>query len=253
MVNGWKRYISYKKMTAMEYYNKEFCIEVWGDYACFTRPEMKVERVSYDVITPSAARAVFEAIFWKPAIRWNVTKIEVLEPIKWMSVRRNEVGAVMSERSPQLFIEDNRQQRAGLFLRDVRYRLFAQLEYINPLHRKPHRHTAPDELTDPEEKQLLSKDENPGKYNAMFERRALKGQCFNQPYLGCREFSAHFRLVENPESEKKPAITETRELGFMLYDMDFTNEKDPQAMFFRAKMVDGIINVPPKESEEVRK
>jgi CRISPR-associated protein Cas5d len=240
-------------MTAMEYYNKEFCIEVWGDYACFTRPEMKVERVSYDVITPSAARAVFEAIFWKPAIRWNVTKIEVLQPIKWMSVRRNEVGAVMSERSPQLFIEDNRQQRAGLFLRDVRYRLFAQLEYINPLHRKPHRHTAPDELTDPEEKQLLSKDENPGKYNAMFERRALKGQCFNQPYLGCREFSAHFRLVENPESEKKPAITETRELGFMLYDMDFTDEKNPQAMFFRAKMVDGIINVPPKESEEVRK
>jgi CRISPR-associated protein Cas5d len=252
-VNGWKKYISYKKMTAMEYYNKEFCIEVWGDYACFTRPEMKVERVSYDVITPSAARAVFEAIFWKPAIRWNVTKIEVLEPIKWMSVRRNEVGAVMSERSPQLFIEDNRQQRAGLFLRDVRYRLFAQLEYINPLHRKPHRHIAPDELTDPDEKQLLGKDENPGKYNAMFERRALKGQCFNQPYLGCREFSAHFRLVENPESEKKPAITETRELGFMLYDMDFTNEKDPQAMFFRAKMVDGIINVPPKESEEVRK
>lgn len=237
----------------MEYYNKEFCIEVWGDYACFTRPEMKVERVSYDIITPSAARAVFEAIFWKPAIRWKVTKIEVLEPIKWISVRRNEVGAVMSERSPHLFIEDNRQQRAGLFLRDVRYRLFAQLEYISPLHRKPHRHTALDELTDPDEKQLLGKDENPSKYNAMFERRALKGQCFNQPYLGCREFSAHFRLVENPESEMKPAITETRELGFMLYDMDFTNEKDPQAMFFRAQMVDGIINVPPKESEEVRK
>jgi CRISPR-associated protein Cas5d len=237
----------------MEYYNKEFCIEVWGDYACFTRPEMKVERVSYDVITPSAARAVFEAIFWKPAIRWIVTKIEVLEPIKWMSVRRNEVGAVMSERSPHLFIEDNRQQRAGLFLRDVRYRLYAELEYINQNNRKQHTHATPDILIDPEEKQLVSKDENPGKYNAMFERRARKGQCFNQPYLGCREFSAHFRLVEDPEMEAKKPIPETSELGFMLYDMDFTNEKDPQAMFFKVKMNNGIIIVPPKHSEEVRK
>ena len=237
----------------MDFYNKEFCIEVWGDYACFTRPEMKVERVSYDVITPSAARAVFEAIFWKPAICWNVTKIEVLEPIKWVSVRRNEVGAVMSERSPHLFIEDNRQQRAGLFLRDVRYRLYAELEYIIPNNRKQQRQATPDELIDPEEKQLIGKDENPGKYNAMFERRARKGQCFNQPYLGCREFSAHFRLVENSEKGEKPAIAETRELGFMLYDMDFTNEKDPKAMFFRAKMDNGVIIVPPKESEEVRK
>src|SRR5690554_844621 len=102
----------------MEYYNKQFCIEVWGDYACFTRPEMKVERVSYDVITPSAARAVFEAIFWKPAIQWKVKKIEVLNPIRWISVRRNEVGKLMSPQSKQIFIEDDRQQRAGLFLRD---------------------------------------------------------------------------------------------------------------------------------------
>jgi CRISPR-associated protein Cas5d len=237
----------------MEFYNKEFCLEVWGDYACFTRPEMKVERVSYDVITPSAARAVFDAIFWKPAIQWNVTKIEVLEPIRWVSVRRNEVGSVMSERSLHLFIEDNRQQRAGLFLRDVRYRLYAELEYINPHNRKPHSHTTPDELTDPEETQLLGKDENPGKYNAIFERRARKGQCFNQPYLGCREFSAHFRLVEHPEKEEKKPISDSPDLGFMLYDMDFTNEKDPKAMFFRAKMDKGVIIVPPKESEEVRK
>lgn len=240
-------------LNIMEYYNKEFCIEVWGDYACFTRPEMKVERVSYDVITPSAARAVFEAIFWKPAIHWNVTKMEILEPIKWMSVRRNEVGAVMSERSPNLFIEDNRQQRAGLFLRYVRYRLYAELEYINPNNRKQHKHATPDELIDPEEKQLIGKDENPGKYNAMFERRARKGQCFNQPYLGCREFSAHFRLVENPEKEEKRAIAETRDLGFMLYDMDFTNEKEPNAMFFRVQMNNGVVIVPPKDSEEVRK
>lgn len=237
----------------MEHYNKEFCIEVWGDYACFTRPEMKVERVSYDVITPSAARAVFEAIFWKPAIQWNVTKIEVLEPIKWMSVRRNEVGAIMSERSPHLFIEDNRQQRAGLFLRNVRYRLYAELDYINPNNRKLHKLATSDVLIDPEEKQLISKDENPGKYNAMFERRVRKGQCFNQPYLGCREFSAHFRWVENPEMEVQKPIPDSSELGFMLYDMDFTNEKDPQAMFFKAKMNNGVIIVPPKHSEEVRK
>ena len=237
----------------MEHYNKEFCIEVWGDYACFTRPEMKVERVSYDVITPSAARAVFEAIFWKPAIRWDITKLEVLEPIKWISVRRNEVGAVMSERSPHLFIEDNRQQRAGLFLRDVRYRLHAELVYINPNNRRQNNRATSDDLVDPEEKQLIAKDENPGKYNAMFERRARKGQCFNQPYLGCREFSAHFRFVENPEKEGKPTINETRDLGFMLYDMDFTNEKEPNAMFFRVQMNQGIIIVPPKDSEEVRK
>lgn len=237
----------------MEYYNKEFCIEVWGDYACFTRPEMKVERVSYDVITPSAARAVFEAIFWKPAIRWIVTKIEVLEPIKWISVRRNEVGALMSDRSPHLFIEDNRQQRAGLFLRDVRYRLYAQLEYINPIDRKIHPYGTPEQLIDTEEKQLLGKDENPGKYNAMFERRARKGQCFNQPYLGCREFSAHFKFIDNPESECRNPITDNIELGFMLYDMDFTDDKDTKAMFFRAKMTNGVIIVPPKESEEVRK
>lgn len=237
----------------MEYHNKEFCIEVWGEYACFTRPEMKVERVSYDVITPSAARSLFEAIFWKPAIRWNVTKIEVLNPIKWISVRRNEVGAVMSERSQHLFIEDNRQQRAGLFLRDVHYRLYAELEFVNPKNRKQHVRVVNEALIDNEERELISKDENPGKYNAMFERRARKGQCFNQPYLGCREFSAHYRLVENPQNEAKKPIDENRELGFMLYDMDFTNPENPQAMFYRPQMKQGVINVPPKDSEEVRK
>jgi CRISPR-associated protein Cas5d len=237
----------------MDFTNKEFCLEVWGDYACFTRPEMKVERVSYDVITPSAARAVFEAIFWKPAIHWNVTKIEVLAPIKWISVRRNEVGKLMSPQTKQIFIEGDRQQRAGLFLRDVRYRLYAELEYIHPDKRKTNSRSVSNELVDFEESSLWAKDENPGKYNAMFERRARKGQCFNQPYLGCREFSANFCLIDKPEEEEIKAIPESRELGFMLYDMDFTNEKDPQAMFFRASMVDGVILVPPKESEEVRK
>lgn len=235
----------------MEYYNKQFCIEVWGDYACFTRPEMKVERVSYDVITPSAARAVFEAIFWKPAIQWKVKKIEILNPIRWISVRRNEVAKLMSPQSKQIFIEEDRQQKAGLFLRDVVYRLYAEMEFISPKNRKFNE--TPDELKDREEETILKSTENPGKYNAMFERRAKKGQCFNQPYLGCREFSCNFRLIENPEKEEKCSIDETRDLGFMLYDMDFTDEKDPKPMFFRVQLNHGVIEVPPVDSEEVRR
>ena len=104
---------------------KGFCLEVSGDFACFTRPEMKVERVSYDVITPSAARAIFDAILWKPAICWHVERIDVLNPVRWESVRRNEVGARMSPRTEGIFIEDQRQQRAGLFLRDVAYTIHA--------------------------------------------------------------------------------------------------------------------------------
>lgn len=236
----------------MEYSNKEFCLEVWGDFACFTRPEMKVERVSYDVITPSSARSIFEAIFWKPAIKWQIKKIEVLNPINWITVRRNEVGALMSDRTSHLFIEDNRQQRAGLLLKDVRYRIYAELIFVRPSERVQTFRSIPDELVDKEEKELHKKDENPGKYNAMFERRARKGQCFNQPYLGCREFSANFKLVDTNLSLKDP-INESRDLGFMLYDMDFTNLKDPQAMFFRAQMEKGVIIVPPVDSEEVRK
>ena len=235
----------------MEYYNKQFCIEVWGDYACFTRPEMKVERVSYDVITPSAARAVFEAIFWKPAIQWKVKKIEVLNPISWISVRRNEVGKLMSDKSKEIFIEEDRQQRAGLFLRDVAYRLYAEMEFI-PL-RSRNRHETPDELKDQEEETIQRSTENPGKYNAMFERRAKKGQCFNQPYLGCREFSGNFRFVEQPDKEEDQPVNETRDLGFMLYDMDFTDEKDPKPMFFRVQLNHGVIEVPPIDSEEVRR
>lgn len=235
----------------MEFYNKEFCLEVTGEYACFTRPEMKVERVSYDVITPSAARAIFEAILWKPAIRWRITRIEVLNPIKWVSVRRNEVGSTMSPRSEHLFIEAQRQQRAGLFLRDVKYRLYAELEFVPPHKRAKVKTSSPESLVDGEEKEILRRDENPGKYNAMFERRAKKGQCINQPYLGCREFSAHFKLIENPEKGK--GIEVSTDLGWMLYDMDFTQEKNPQAMFYRAEMKEGVIIVPPVESEEVRK
>ena len=230
----------------MEYTDKEFCLEVWGDIACFTRPELKVERVSYDVITPSAARAIFEAIFWKPAVRWQVTKIEVLNPIRWISVRRNEVGALAS-RNP-IYIEEKRQQKNTLMLQDVSYRIWAKLEFIPQWKRKETRSTT----IDAEEADLLRKDENPGKYNAMFERRAGKGQCFNQPYLGTRECSCSFKLV-NPEAEALEApINETRDLGLMLYDMDFeASLKNPPAMFFRAKMESGVIMVPPKDSEEV--
>lgn len=256
------------------YDHKPFCLEVWGDYACFTRPEMKVERVSYDVPTPSAVRAVFEAIFWKPAIRWQPTRIEVLNPIKWISVRRNEVSFIASN-TTGFFVDEignngkpkHRQQRAGLFLKDVRYRFFAVLEYIPLNQRKNNKHTmVPEFIWDPEEKQFMQEeikdwetksgsttnDETPGKYLAMFERRGKKGQCFNQPYLGTREFSCSFRLVENHEVEQE-AISETRDLGFMLYDMDFTDLENPQPMFFRAEMKNGAVSIPVRDSEEVRR
>jgi CRISPR-associated protein Cas5d len=207
-----------------------FCLEVSGDYACFTRPEMKVERVSYDVMTPSAARSVFEAILWKPAIRWEVRRIEVLKSIRWISVRRNEVASKASVRNAQvamnaghgnlaLYIEEERQQRAGLFLRDVAYRLHADLLPVGP-----------DAAT------------NPLKYREMFQRRAEKGQCINQPYLGCREFAARFRLVTESAGEV-PALAESRDLGWMLYDMDFNNPADPRPRFFRAELQCGVIDL----------
>ncbi|MCR5394265.1 MAG: type I-C CRISPR-associated protein Cas5c [Bacteroidales bacterium] len=226
----------------MEYFDKEFCLEVWGPIACFTRPELKVERVSYDVITPSAARAIFESIFWKPAIHWQVTKIEVLNEIRWTSIRRNEVGAVASK--TPIYIEEKRQQKNTLMLRDVRYRIHALLQFIPKAKRKT------------EDLDLFAdiehNDENPGKYNAMFERRAGNGQCFNQPYLGTRECAASFRLVKPEKEALEAPIQESRDLGIMLYDMDFeANLKNPPAMFYRAQMENGIIIVPPKDSEEI--
>lgn len=212
---------------------KSYCLEVTGDFACFTRPEMKVERVSYDVITPSAARAVFESILWKPALRWHVRRIEVLAPVRWINLRRNEVKskasvssvlAAMSGGEGDLAIyadePEERVQRAGLFLRDVAYRLHADLEVRADRH-------------DPAPEQ---------KFHAMFERRAQAGQCVNQPYLGCREFAARVRLVERLEDEPLP-IDETRDLGWMLHDLDFSNPADPQPVFFRARMQRGIVDV----------
>lgn len=213
---------------------KNYCLEISGDFACFTRPEMKVERVSYDVITPSAVRAVFEAILWKPAIRWHVRRIEVLAPIRWINLRRNEVASVISTRNVQqamaegegdlaIYVEDDRQQRAGLFLRDVAYRVHADLEVRSD----------------------RGDAEPPQKFFAMFERRATAGQCVNQPYLGCREFAARFRLVTDPVSERPP-IPETHDLGWMLHDLDFRNPADPQPVFFRAEMRAGVIEIDAK-------
>jgi len=211
-----------------------FCLEVSGPFACFTRPEMKVERVSYDVMTPSSARSIFEAILWKPAIRWRVHRIEVLKPIRWINLRRNEVSAVVSTRNVQqamtagsgtlgLYIEDERQQRAGYFLRDVAYRIHADLS-LAPGH-------PPEPLA---------------KYTEMFTRRARKGQCVNQPYLGCREFAAAFQLVTQDSPAAAP-IAESRVLGWMLHDLDFTHPNDPQARFFNAALVNGVVEVPPFE------
>lgn len=219
---------------------KRYCVEFAGNFACFTRPEMKVERVSYDVMTPSAARACFEAILWKPAIRWHVRKIEVLKPIRWINLRRNEVASVISTRNVEtamksgagdlgLYIEDERQQRAGLFLRDVAYRVHTDMEFRRE--------------GDPSGTAM--------KYQEMFERRASKGQCVNQPYLGCREFAAWFRLIPDTTTESA-AIDETRDLGFMLHDLDFSNLNDPQPRFFRARIENGAVNVPAWDSEGVR-
>lgn len=221
---------------------KTYCLELSGPYACFTRPEMKVERVSYDVMTPSAARACFEAILWKPAIRWHVRRIEVLKPIRWINLRRNEVSSVISVANVKkamngtpvdlsIYADDSseRAQRAGLFLRDVAYRAHADLEFLRE--------------RDP--------DATATKYQEMFERRARRGQCVNQPYLGCREFAARFRLVDAPEAEPA-AINETRDLGFMLHDLDFSTPADPQPRFFRAQLEGGVVQVPAWNSEEVR-
>jgi len=209
---------------------KDWVLEVWGDFACFTRPEMKVERVSYNVMTPSAARGIYEAIFWKPAISWHITRIEVLNPIKWGSIRRNEVGAITTLPSKKqmadsfdgamgIAIEEKRQQRATLLLKDVRYRVHAHFKFISQ----------------------ETKEETPAKYAAMFERRAQKGQCFHRPYLGCREFPAFFKLANEISMQKDSPIPEDADLGWMLYDLDYADPKNIVPEFFHATMQKGVI------------
>lgn len=203
-------------------------LRVWGDYACFTRPEMKVERVSYDVMTPSAARGILEAIYWKPSIRWVIDRIHVMKPIRFDNVRRNEVEAKVPIKGKtgvntamkggstplRLNIEDNRQQRAAMVLRDVEYVIEARFKYTG------------------------NEDRNDGKHLDMFNRRAKKGQCFHRPYMGCREFAAFFEPVkgEIPASPLKGAV----DLGWMLHDIDYKADKTP--IFFRAAMDNGVVD-----------
>jgi CRISPR-associated protein Cas5d len=197
-------------------------VKVWGDYALFTRPEMKVERVSYDVMTPSAAQGILEAIYWKPAIRWVVDRIHVLKPIQFENIRRNELSnkvsvsaKIMKEGNQHVckYIEDDRQQRASLVLKDVEYVMEAHFE-----------------LTDVD-------NADPGKHLAIFERRVKRGQCFHRPYFGCREFPVSFEWCDViPES----LLTGEQSLGYMLHDIDFANAMTPR--FFRAVMRNGIIN-----------
>lgn len=204
-------------------------LKVWGDYACFTRPEMKVERVSYDVMTPSAARGILEAIHWKPAISWVVDKIHVLKPVRFDSVRRNELkgkasaasakSAMKSGKAVHQFIEDERQQRAALVLRDVAYIIEAHFD-----------------MTD-----KAGAEDNPGKHMDIFKRRAVNGQCFHRPYLGCREFAAYFEWVEGKLPPSELAGDGSKDLGWMLHDIDFNRQMTPQ--FYRPTMVDGVIDV----------
>lgn len=218
-------------------------LHIWGDNACFTRPEMKVERVSYDVITPSAARGILEAIHWKPAIRWVIDAIYVLEPIRFESIRRNEVASKISARNVAsamnrgstedlyILVDDGkeRQQRAATILCKVAYVIEAHFELT-------------DEAGD---------DDNEGKHLDIFNRRARKGQCFHRPYLGTREFPAEFRLLEDGEViESRLAENERdKDLGWMLHDIDFSDENTPH--FFRAIMKDAVIKVPPFNAKEV--
>ncbi len=209
-------------------------LHVWGDRACFTRPEMKVERVSYDVMTPSAARGILEAIHWKPAVAWAVDRIHVLKPIRFQSFRRNEVEAKASAANAAramragstaglgLVVEENRQQRATTLLVDVAYVIEAHFDLTAK----------------------AGAEDTPAKHIAMFNRRATAGQCFHRPCLGTREFAAEFALV--PEGAKLPACElladqRDRDLGWMLLDIDHAG--GGASRFFRARLADGVLDV----------
>ena len=240
-------------------------LHVWGDWALFTRPEMKVERVSYDVMTPSAARAILSAIYWKPQIAWVVDAIRVLKPIAFASVRRNEVAsktvtpsaAVMRGEEETLLglcPEDDRQQRASLVLRDVAYVIEAHFDVLDRTL----------EAGGPE----VEEERCAAKHLSMFNRRAAAGQAFHQPYLGCREFPAHFALIERDEDMPPcglPPGQRDKDFGWMFHD--FVYREDPkgriiesnkgrrltaEARFFHAVARDGVIRVPALDGKEVR-
>jgi CRISPR-associated protein Cas5d len=213
---------------------------VSGDFACFTRPEMKVERVSYDLMTPSAARGILEAIHWKLAIRWVVDAIHVLKPIRFQSIRRNEVGHKASAASIKkamnsgdigdlaIIVDEDRQQRAATVLVKVEYVIEAHFDLTAK----------------------AGAEDNDGKHLDTFNRRARRGQCFHQPCLGTREFPASFRLIE-PHEPIPRAIDETRDLGFILYDIDHAGDRS--SLFFRARLDKGVMRVPTLNSPEIRR
>ncbi len=229
--------------------NSPIILEISGDYALFSRPEMKVERVSYDVITPSAARGVLEAIYWKPQIRWIIDEITVINPIRFTNIRRNEISKKISirglpvdgEQSEKIgiYVDENRQQRASLLLKDVRYIVRAHLHLFDTRM----------ERGGPE----VPANEAAGKHLEMFKRRARKGQAFHQPYLGCREFPARFALHETNENLPTPdsLLSGNKDLGFILHDIEFDQNPRTKAVksttphFFRPQMTDGTFTVPP--------
>lgn len=222
-------------------------LRTWGDLACFTRPEMKVERVSYPVITPSAARGLLESILYKPQFRWQILRVAVQRPIRFLAFRRNEVKSRLSARNPEpLQVEDDRTQRNTLALRDVEYVIEAGLA-LTPLANLPRR--KPHAVDEPEGEDSLVK------YLAMFQRRAQKGQCFAQPCFGCREFPAHFELADEAAMQVPPSLNHDTDLGLMLYDVfDLEVGRDqppgkvekpqPKMTFFKAFLKDGIMAVP---------
>ena len=206
-------------------------VEVWGDYALFTRPEMKVERVSYDVMTPSAARGILEAVYWHPGMRWVIDKIHVMSPIRFTNIRRNEVSATLSASKARaamsgggaelyLCTQDCIQQRAAMVLQDVRYVIEAHFV-----------------LTD-----KAGPGDNAGKFCDIMRRRLEKGQCYHQPCFGTREFPAHFRPWQGGEPVTAYPDTD-RELGFMLYDMDYSDPENIRPQFFRAALRRGVLDV----------
>lgn len=206
-------------------------VEVWGDYALFTRPEMKVERVSYDVMTPSAARGLLEAIYWHPGMKWVIDRIYVLNPIRFTNIRRNEVSAVVSAAKARaamsgsvedLYIntKDTIQQRAAMVLRDVHYVIEAHFD-----------------MTD-----KAGPGDNPGKFCDIMRRRLQKGQCYHQPCFGTREFPAHFKTWDGGAPETAYP-EENRDLGFMLYDMDYSDIRSIRPQFFRAVLKQGVLDV----------
>lgn len=207
-------------------------LEVWGDYACFTRPEMKVERVSYDVMTPSAARGILEAIFWHPGMKYVIDRIHVLSPIAFANIRRNEVKSKVSAsavyehmtgggKDLYLNTSEDIQQRAAMVLQNVRYVIEAHFELV------------PDKM---------GAGDNVGKFSEMLKRRIEKGQCYHRPYFGCREFPVQFQMWE--EKDIPTAYpNETRDLGFMLFDMDYRDPQNIRPMFFRAKLENGVLDL----------